>query len=605
MRTCANGRREDRALQDIVAKALDTASSQIRDAQIQEVEDRWWKTAPMPDVPDTLTLHFQDVSLAHAHKARHLVEVWPAEDVQCAPTEPFQHVFQRFRVQVNKKHRHPFLPTISFDALLGSDKLSFADSGRLSVAEILPKLSQPNVVPYVRNDEDDRRTQGDSPAYKIDVWKRTLPSWCTTPNHWIEPTPPPGFAQGKTPTTQSQYYIKVPTLLIPGNGRNILPTTTKPNIIARHFFLPVHDIYTTSTFSLQQEDDLVPFSGKLIPGALSLDQARAFLGRVVQCSTKPPRPSDAEPAGKRRKVNTCAAQTVGIAWGLETDAEGTPSKLHCFTAHARTHSDWVLHLSAPLSRRSAHKPAPRSPMMVREQWCEWVGLATLPADRRAVEEARVRTAVGGEDDEGEEKTDGALSFDQWYEKTKAWIATLNGENTVPIVQVGPDGAFVAGDLGLAKGADDEFEAHIDGAKPGVWRMFVEDRDAHVEGAGDEPQTLVLGRFDWAQEGSVDYDAMPASVAAGAQPTSDWEDVGSFSADAGLPCLFSKHALDALLACGTDWEAMLETFVDDEDEGFVFVPGGVVLRGDDGGYAIEGRRDEDGLLVEIRLVMKNV
>lgn len=418
-----------------MAKALDTASSQIRDAHIQEVEDRWWKTVPAPDVPDALTLRFQDVSLTHAHKARPLVEVWSPEDVQCAPTEPFQDVFQRFRVQVNKKYRHPFLPTVSFDALLGSGKLSFADSDKVSVAEVLPRLSEPNVVPYVRNDEDDRRTQGDSPAYKIDVWKRTLPSWCTTPDHWIDPTPPPGFTEGKTSPAEEQYYIKIPTLLIPGNGRNILPTTTKPDIIARHFFLPVHDIPPTSVLSLQQEDDLVSPADKLIPGDLSLAQARAFLGRAVQCSTEPLRPADAEPAGKRRKVNTYAAQAIGIAWGLETDGDDKPTKLHCFTAHGRTHSDWVLHLSAPLSKRGLSKFPPRSPMMVREQWCEWVGVATLPADRRAAEEARARTAVGGADEQGEEKDNDGLSFDDWYEKTKTWIKMLNDENAVPIVEV--------------------------------------------------------------------------------------------------------------------------------------------------------------------------
>lgn len=90
----------------------------------------------------------------------------------------------------------------------------------------------------------------------------------------------------------------------------------------------------------------------------------------------------------------------------------------------------------------------------------------------------------------------------------------------------------------------------------------------------------LIRFVWIRDGTVDYNALPsrASVQAPAasEPDADWEVVVSFSVDSGTICLFSKHALKSLLATGTDCEAMLEIFFDDDGDGTtVFVPSGVV------------------------------
>ncbi|KAL1943427.1 hypothetical protein VTO73DRAFT_4502 [Trametes versicolor] len=115
----------------------------------------------------------------------------------------------------------------------------------------------------------------------------------------------------------------------------------------------------------------------------------------------------------------------------------------------------------------------------------------------------------------------------------------------------------------------------------------------------------LIRFVWIRDGTVDYNALPsrASVQAPAasEPDADWEVVVSFSVDSGTICLFSKHALKSLLATGTDCEAMLEIFFDDDGDGTtVFVPSGVVLSGSDGGYEIKARRDEEGRIVELTL-----
>lgn len=139
---------------------------------------------------------------------------------------------------------------------------------------------------------------------------------------------------------------------------------------------------------------------------------------------------------------------------------------------------------------------------------------------------------------------------------------------------------MGGDLGTSKGEDDEFEAEVTGAKPGVWLASVTATEPQEGGdnmLGYEPQLI---RFVWIHDGTVDYNALPsrASVQAPAasEPDADWEVVASFSVDSGTICLFSKHALESLLATGTDREAMLEIFFDDDGDGTnVFVPSGVV------------------------------
>ena len=108
-----------------------------------------------------------------------------------------------------------------------------------------------------------------------------------------------------------------------------------------------------------------------------------------------------------------------------------------------------------------------------------------------------------------------------------------------------------------------------------------------ESEDDEGNGLIGGmpkllRFVWKGQGMVDYDALPRAstiqkIPAGTDPSADWEVVDSFSVDSGLACLFSKTALDYLLSMGPEEErdAMLETLMDDDGEGNVFVPGGIV------------------------------
>ncbi|CDO76324.1 hypothetical protein BN946_scf184414.g6 [Trametes cinnabarina] len=210
----------------------------------------------------------------------------------------------------------------------------------------------------------------------------------------------------------------------------------------------------------------------------------------------------------------------------------------------------------------------------------------------------------------EEKPREVLSYSAWNERTKKWIAALNDAKNAPVVEVGPDGTFVGGDLGTSKGDEDEFEAEVSGAKPGVWLMSLEsaDQQAADEAADDEddlnrPKLL---RFVWTGEGQVDYDALPSRadvrVPPPSEPDAEWETVGSFSVDSGMVCLFSKAALDALLATGPpeEREAMLESFIDDDHEGHVFVPSGMLISGNDGAYDIWGRYDGEGNLVELKV-----
>ncbi len=291
---------------------------------------RWWHTEPVPEEVGRITLTFRDVTAQH--KTWLVEDAWTPEGVECVPSEAFQRAAQRFRVQVNQKYRHPFRPSMRFDAILRNGHISFESLSGRTIEDTLGDLSDDCVVPYVRSDEYEEHK--DSPEWYFKPWERTLPSWCATPDHWVDPIPPPGFVQDDyVPTAQNeQYYKKVPTLNFPHNGRNIVPSAKKPDIISRALFIPVEDKFTpTRTCEVTLEDgaDLVPHGAHLTPGAITLEAARGLLGRVVQSSSEPRPDPDAPPAEKRRKVNKHIAQTVGIAWGLETTPDGAPLWLHC------------------------------------------------------------------------------------------------------------------------------------------------------------------------------------------------------------------------------------------------------------------------------------
>ncbi|RDX41755.1 hypothetical protein OH76DRAFT_1489257 [Lentinus brumalis] len=542
----------------------DTYHSRIREDGIREIEARWWHTEPVPEnTGRRISLEFCD--LTAQHKTWRVEEVWAPETVECASFEAFARAAQRFRVQADRKYRHPFVPSTGFDALLKSGRTSFDSLASRFIADIVADLSDVGVVPYIRNDEANQGQE--SPWKEFPAWERTLPAWCSTPNHWIEPIPPPGFADSQGPhPLREQYYKKVPTLFIPGNGRCIVSCAKKPDVISRALFIPVHEIRYPGTVKaiLNQEADLVPYGAHFVPGKVTLDAAQALLGRVIQSSTEPRSDPDEFPAGKRRKVNK----------SVQTEQYGDS----------------------------------RDPLAVLAVPCAWVGAAVLPADVKALEIAAGMISEGMNASVGKPEAEDRLSSSDWSDKTMACIRKLNADGFDPVVEVGPDGMFVGGDLGTSKGDDDEFEAEITGAQPGVWSMSVEPAEGEE---ADEDRLMhldpLLIRFVWASDGSVDYDALPRPGSIQAQSSGDphatWEVVGSFSVDSGTVCLFSKYALDNLLSTGKedDREAMLEAFFDDGGEGNVFVPSGVVTASSsDGGFEVEGRRDEDGQIVELRL-----
>ncbi len=420
----------DSALVALARAAFNTYHSRVREDEIRGIEARWWHTEPVPeDTGHRISLEFCDVTAQH--KTWRVEEVWAPETVECASSEAFARAAQRFRVQADRKYRHPFVPSTGFDALLKSGRTSFDSLASRPIADIVADLSNVGVVPYIRNDEANQGQE--SPWKEFPAWERTLPAWWSTPNHWIEPIPPPGFADSQGPhPLREQYYKKVPTLFIPGNGRCIVSCAKKPDVISRALFIPVHEIRYPGTVKaiLNQEADLVPYGAHLVPGIVTLDAARALLGRVIQSSTEPRSDPDEPPAGKRRKVNKYAAQRLGFAWGLETTSEGEPMWLHC--VEYDTLEEYVLSLRSVQTEQYGDS---RDPLAVLAVPCTWVGAAVLPADVKALENAAGINSEGTNDSVGKPEAEDRLSYSDWSDKTMAWIRKLNMKDIDPVAEV--------------------------------------------------------------------------------------------------------------------------------------------------------------------------
>ncbi|EJD41324.1 hypothetical protein AURDEDRAFT_169480 [Auricularia subglabra TFB-10046 SS5] len=547
---------------------------QLRAAEVKETMENWWSYPPLTvDLDDVLELTFVDLTPGN--------ERWGPERVLCTEREPFAHAAQRFRVQANKKHRHPWLPSMHYSAILGegdSKRATFDSLAARTVADVLGEQSAGRIVEYVR--DDDSRAHRDervkSPARLFAPWDRAriLPAWCTTPDSWIDPVPPPGF--GASQVQGSQFYVAVPTLHVPGIG--IVPSATKPQCIVRTLYWPVRQSGDAiDAFPLDREQDYVPPSKRLIPSALTAEDAQALLGRFIQSSIEPLR-EDGPPSNKKRKtaprVNKYASQSVAVAWGLTLDDEGRPDWLHCVIPLQNWLQDCAYDLKG--LRRSLGIPN------VARKECAWIGAVVLPADKRALESS------GGKELEPQGPTPViGETFVQWTLKTERWIKLLNATGIDKLVEVGQDETFVAGDIELAKADTDEWEASITGAKPGLWRMFVA-----------ESGTVYCA---WVREGTLDYDALP-QFNGGVEPEEDgeWEEVATFSIDSGTAALFSKSALDLLIGAGDKQERMeilASVGMDDLGE---YVPGGVVVLRDDGGYAVEGIKDATGKLIKLRI-----
>ncbi|KZW01455.1 hypothetical protein EXIGLDRAFT_829935 [Exidia glandulosa HHB12029] len=544
--------------------------AQLRDAEWQETEERWWSYPPVTaDVSEVLELTFIDATPGD--------ERWEPERIPCSAGEPFSHAAQRFRVVANKKHRHPLRPSLDYNLILevrGSTRATFDSVASRTVSYLLGELKNGHSVQYVRDDGrpvDLRRW----PALLFAPWDRAriMPSWCTTPESWFEPVPPPGFNAAKVPVDGAQFYLAVPTLHIPGIG--IVPSASKPQLIARTLYWPVRYLklmLTLGEYPLDEGRDYVPVPQRLVSSALTTEAARALLGRYIQSSSDIPRDDEPPKNKKRKKIASASdSQTLAIAWGLTLDDEGQPDWLHCVQPLLQWQDDYALDLKG-LSR-SLGQPH------VRYKNCVWIGAAVLDADRRALE-------CNVEENELQEvQRDGSSD---WTERTQQWIKNLNTEGIDKLVEVAHDGAFVAGDIELSKADTDEWEAVILGAKPGLWRVFI--------GASG---TVHLA---WVREGELDYNALPQFSGDVVESEGDnWEELASFSVDSGMVGLFSKSALDTLVG-DCDKQFAYETLVDamNLDDLGGFMPGGIIISGDDGGYVVEGIKDDDGEVVKLRM-----
>ncbi|KZV65854.1 hypothetical protein PENSPDRAFT_689517 [Peniophora sp. CONT] len=526
------------------------------EAKIAEIEKRWWSYSPVVAAVDVIELTFIDATDG--------AERWEPERVPCSASESFAHAAQRFRVSANKKYRHPFLPAYHFDLLLDTGRRATFDSfDSRTVADVIGDKYE---VSYERNDEGEAQAkeEQETPSKYFEPWDRArlLPSWCTAPDSWFEPAPPPGFFARRV--KGKEYYLKVPTLHIPCAG--IRSPMLQPQIITRFLYLPVTGDVPTA-YLPNDEKNYVPVSNRLIPTALTVNTARSLLGRYVQYS-------------KDRGSKKSKPTSVGVAWGLSLDNEGRPDWMHCL--NRRFGRANVIHAN-----------------------CGWVGAVILDVDMRVSEEVEKEDEDEDEDEdvkresqdvqkdgsEGEGGNEERESFNVWYEKAQRWIGNLNTEDAPRLVEVGQDGTFLAGDVESAKGDDGDWELSIPGVKPGVWRMSVF-ASSHVQ-------------FIWDREGAVDYDALPTSSGDMLQSEIDddnLEELGMFTVDSGKAALFSQSVFDSLTS-GDEREAKIETLIDAAIDGRgdeEYVPGGVVVNGDDGTYVVEGTRAGDGIVVAVRM-----
>jgi len=156
--------------------------------------------------------------------------------------------------------------------------------------------------------------------------------------------------------------------------------------------------------------------------------------------------------------------------------------------------------------------------------------------------------------------------------------------------------LVAGDVQLSKGEDVEFEVTIEHVKPGVWSLT---HDTSSEEDSEIREVII----SWTSPGPLDHKNPPAlhSIAA---KDAKWEDVGSFSVDSGVAGILCKGTIDNVE--GEERESLLEGWCDEgldsQDGNALIVSGGLILSGNDGGYSLQGRRDAEGNVVEVKLVL---
>ena len=309
-----------------------TRSVQEIRKDIEAVENTWWSITSIPgDSDQQVLLTFEDASAKFYGNS---TQTWGPEPVPCSLGESFAHAFQRFRVQANKKHRHPFRPALSFllisneNAGGGSQepRIAFEDAHNYTVQQVVELFGGSTTLAYARDDST-QRPEHDNGQLRLNPWDRTLPPWCSTPAHWIAPSAPQSVlppSRHEDSDLPAYVWRKVPTLHLPGLGTTILPSTVTPTLIASSLFLVAHPTPAGERcIDLDGTDaDLVVPAEKLDPRALTPDAVRRLLlGRYVQtCAGE-------EGEGERPAKRARTARRAGVAWGYEPATR----RLYCVT----------------------------------------------------------------------------------------------------------------------------------------------------------------------------------------------------------------------------------------------------------------------------------
>ncbi|EIN13189.1 hypothetical protein PUNSTDRAFT_128878 [Punctularia strigosozonata HHB-11173 SS5] len=556
--------------------------------QVEVVEREWWYTENVADDLPKLTWTFEDASAQHAGG----VETWTSEAVEGSPQETFDRIFRRFRVQANKKYRHPFKPALNFDIIRdpgaraeandepGEDALkplpiAFHDASKYTGQQILDLFGGSTTLTYVRHDDRDGEEHATGPL-SLHPWDRELPPWCTAPSHWLAPALPPGFADEQTglkeiPKDQQYNWRAVPTLAFAGSGNHILPSATTPLLITTHVFVVAGD--RPSTCAFQDPDfDHVFKKHKRAPTALTTRDVRGqLLGCWIQTSTDPLEPrGDERPAKRTRKQ--ASSKRLGIAWGYEPSTR----RLYCVTP---ANEEFVVDLSVKASEASSSDGAERPEVV----YCEWIGPVGVRAEGEPAGSKRDTSDFG------------YGNYSAWQDKFLDEIDKL-GEGDHLKNSYRHTDCLVVG--GLAIGSPRQGLDHvIEGLKTGPWvvAQLEQDDDAYYESdksaegsnAGGEVVKLVLQHSHIVED---DLQAVP------------WDDLFSFTTRTGVWFVYSLCELERIAAESADFGEALGCVADWVIESENRMPGGIVVHEMelDAGFKVLGKK-VDGLWVQLKVI----
>ncbi|KAF9021084.1 hypothetical protein BDZ89DRAFT_1071759, partial [Hymenopellis radicata] len=509
-----------------------------RQAKLDLIED-WWT---IPDVPTTnpSTITFKDTTGDE--------EDWGSCDVQTSLDEPFRLAFKRFRVQQNKKYRHPFLPCLDFELYNLGVTDNFTDvacKGDVTVRDVLASRGDETVFPFLRNSFNSHARQHSC--------IRVLPSWFPpTPSTWLTPSIPPAYRHLdalKADRTSFRSYLKVPLLNFPGTGKEILPSMKTPPLVVSDVYLPVqfrpYGPPYSSTFDI--DSDHVRPQDKLIP-PLTTEQVLPLLGRVIEFSIAPLDP--ASEGRKRRKlykdlgIDDRLHNFIATPWGWDPST----ACLYCLD---RVDTVCILDISKPGSY------APFCVPMVNV--CQWLGVASLPEDQWALEQdgnapAPAASAVSA-------KVDYGLSWNR-----------LNQTSEHHIFEVKNDSDILIGDTHLLS---------LKNIALGVW----------MSASNDDNEDTLCVTMHWVGEGSVNW-TNPSPVAHQDESGGEWESFGA--------CSDAIDSEPLTIEGGVPTASILEELSDLCTSRCTAIPGGVICAVDDGGYSVHVKRNSDNRVVSIKI-----